>query len=609
MSKILQTLKKHFGYTSFRPLQEEVITSFLKKEDAVVIMPTGGGKSLCFQLPALTLNGVTIVISPLISLMKDQVDSLNANGISATFLNSSVDYAVLQERMDGVESGQYELIYMAPERLAVPGVMDWLKSCSVAALAVDEAHCISQWGHDFRPDYRNLRMFRKEFPHIPIIALTATATPGVKEDIISELSINKARVFTSSFYRDNLHLTVMPKRDEIRKIFALLEKHEGESVIIYCFSRKDTEKLAQTLSEEGISAAAYHGGMKAEDRSLVQDKFIRDEVKVITATIAFGMGIDKSNVRLIIHRTFPKTMEGYYQEIGRAGRDGLVSECVMLYSAGDKIKLDFFLNDIRNEEEREKEEKNILEVMQYAESRTCRWKSVLEYFGENHDMESCGTCDVCLACDDIEDATVITQKILSTVLRTGERFGKAHILKVMRGSREQNVLERSHDSLSVFGIAKEYSNAVLSEFFMLIVAKGLLQKSIGEYPTYFVTDKGKNFLKNNETIELPKIQAEISSARSKAPLRTSSKVKKTTVDTLEYDIECFEELRVLRKKLADKKKVPAFVIFSDASLRQMAHTLPQTLDEFLEISGVGASKQKKFGKIFTEAISSFVKNK
>jgi len=527
MSLLLETLKKNFGYTSFRPLQQDVIEEFCRKKDTVVLMPTGGGKSLCFQLPSLMFDGVTIVISPLISLMKDQVDALNTNGVPATFLNSSIDSPELNTRMNNALTGKYQLIYMAPERLSVPGIHDWLKSCNVTALAIDEAHCISQWGHDFRPDYRNLQSFRSKYPTIPIIALTATATPKVRDDIITQLSLKKPKVFTSSFYRENLHIRVIPKKNEIQKIITLLTKHKGESCIVYCFSRKDTESLAERLRDEGFSADSYHAGLESSKRSQRQDDFIHDRIDVITATTAFGMGIDKPDVRLVIHRTFPKTLEGYYQEIGRAGRDGLPSECVLLYSAGDKIKLDYFLQMVSDEDEREKELKQIIEVMDYAEARTCRWVRLIRYFGEEPKITACGTCDVCLSASDTVDATEITQKIISGILKTGERFGKAYVLKVLRGSREQKILEHGHDSLSVWGIAKDKSESLLNEIFMQLIAHGLIKKNDGDYPTFFVTPTGRKFLTQKETIALPRVDEQSLAVDEPEPrLKRTAKKKK-----------------------------------------------------------------------------------
>jgi len=404
-------LKQYFGHDDFRPMQKQVIDHFLDGNDTVVVMPTGGGKSLCFQLPALVREGITIVISPLISLMKDQVDALTANGISATMLNSSVEMEELNQRMRDASQGHYKIIYIAPERLANEYVRSWISKLNVTALAVDEAHCISQWGHDFRPDYRNLKFFRQEFPDIPIIALTASATEHVRKDVVSELALQKHKVFVSGFYRENLHISVMPKSGAIEKILYFLNKHKNESSIIYCFSRKETEELARILEAEGIKAGAYHAGLTGEKREKVQNAFVHDDINVVVATIAFGMGIDKPDVRLVMHKTFPKTIEGYYQEIGRAGRDGLPSDVVMLYSAGDKIKLDYFLNQMQDSVRRNKEEKKIREVMDYAESRICRWQWITSYFGEIG-LKKCGTCDVCVGNDDTEDATEIVQKIL-----------------------------------------------------------------------------------------------------------------------------------------------------------------------------------------------------
>ena len=605
MSNFKDILKNTFGYTSFRPLQEDIIEMFSDGADTVVLMPTGGGKSLCFQLPALSFEGLTIVISPLISLMKDQVDSLEANGVAATFLNSSINGIEQGERMQMCEDGKYKLLYIAPERLSVPGIYEWLDSCNISALAVDEAHCISQWGHDFRPDYRNLKSFRTRFPEIPIIALTASATPQVCNDIVAELTLREPKVFSSSFYRENLHIKVMAKRNEVQKILGLLEAHKNDSCIIYCFSRKDTEKLTDKLKEHGYSAAAYHAGMSPDARAMAQDQFQRDEVDIIVATIAFGMGIDKPDVRLIIHRTFPKTMEGYYQEIGRAGRDGLVSDCVMMYSAGDKMKLDYFLMRMEDEEERDRDEAKIREVMNFAESRSCRWVSILKYFGEDVKMKECGTCDVCVSGNEMIDSTEISKKILSAVLRTGERFGKAHVIKVLRGSSEKNVIDRGHEELSVWGIAKDKSTGYLAEVFMQLVAYGLLVKNSGEYPTFSVTKIGRLFIKNKETIQLPKIEEEIEEEIEK--FETKTRKRKGKKNDLDYNTECFDRLRELRKEIATKKSVPAFIIFGDVSLQQMSFYLPATLDEFAKISGVGEQKLKKYGKKFIKEIQKFKK--
>ncbi len=582
MKKIL---KKHFGHEAFRSVQEQVIKHFLSDRDVVVVMPTGGGKSLCFQLPALMRKGTTIVVSPLISLMKDQVDALVANGISATMLNSSIEASELQKRMQKAEKGKYKLIYIAPERLASVNVGEWLEKINIAALAVDEAHCISQWGHDFRPDYRNLKLFRKRFPKIPIIALTASATQIVRDDIVRELELFNHEVFVSDFYRENLHISVLSKSGANDKIIHLLDKYKNESAIIYCFSRKETEQLTKTLSAEGINVGSYHAGMSSEERVKTQDAFVRDEINVVVATIAFGMGIDKPDVRLVIHKTFPKTIEGYYQEIGRAGRDGLPSECVLLFSAGDKIKLDFFLTRMTDEKRRVGEEKKIREVMQFAQARSCRWQWITRYFGQK-DLMECGTCDVCLNSKNTEDATEVVQKILSAVIRTGNVFGKGHVIKVLRGSKDRAIRTRQHNELSVWGIAKEYSTAELMEFFAHIVAKELVIQNSGEYETFRISKKGTEFLAKRKKIALPKVKKEVFLFRRRGCGEN-------------YDEDIFEKLRGLRKKIADKKKLPAFVIFGDVALREMAHQLPITKTEFAKIPGVGKQKLNKYGELFT----------
>ena len=427
----------------------------MKWDDTFVLMPTWWGKSICFQLPAIALPGVTIVISPLIALMKDQVDSLQTNGINAAFINSSVDYKQINEIECQIVDGKIKILYIAPERLGLENFQIFLQALNVSLIAIDEAHCISEWGHDFRPDYHNLSMFKQAFPDTPIIALTATATDKVKKDIVNKLSLEKPNTFISSFDRPNLSLQVVAKRGSFEKLKKLLDKYENESAIIYCFSRKDTERIADRLKEEWYNAASYHAGLSPKKRKLNQELFIKDQINIIVATIAFGMGIDKPDVRLVVHNSFPKTLEWYYQEIWRAGRDGLPSECVLFYSWWDKRKHDFFIDEMPEWKEKEKAEKKLQEIIQYCELRSCRRKHLLQYFGEK--SKNCENCDVCNNKNEVFDATEISQKILSAIFRTGNCFGANYITEVLRGSKQQTILRNMHHQLSVYGIVKDFS--------------------------------------------------------------------------------------------------------------------------------------------------------
>ncbi len=590
-------LKTHFGYDSFRPLQKEIIDTILSGKDTLVLMPTGGGKSLCYQLPALALPGITLVVSPLIALMKDQVDALCANGISAAFINSSLTPKEQTAVMERASSGDLKILYLAPERVGSYGFSEFLESLTVSLLAIDEAHCISEWGHDFRPDYRNLQFLRQKVANIPVIALTATATPRVREDILSQLGMKQGAVFVSSFNRANLNYSVRQKYNTFSELVKLLKSNKGESAIVYCFSRKNTEEIARNLSRAGLQAVPYHAGLQKKVRMRTQEKFIRDEVSIIVATIAFGMGIDKPDVRLVVHMDLPKTIESYYQETGRAGRDGLPSECVLFYSYADRRKQEYFINQIEDSNERRLALRKLDDVVEYCQNEVCRRFFLLIYFGENSAATLCDACDNCIEppAEQI-DTTEISQKILSAVLRTGERFGAAHICDVLHGSKKKRILELGHDQLSVHGIAQDVSVGALREHVHALKKRGHLEQNEGEYPTLRVSPKGKQALLNKESILLP-----VLNVPEKSPTRT-----RKSESNLDYDTEVFEKLRILRKRIADEQNVPPFVIFGDRTLHQMAYYFPSSLEAFSNLFGVGKQKLEAFGKEFLECIAAHV---
>ena len=595
----LAILKSRFGYDSFLPLQEEIIDNVLSRRDSLVLMPTGGGKSLCYQLPALVFSGTTLVVSPLIALMKDQVDDLNANGIPARFINSSLSASEIRQVQTHVQQGRVKILYLAPERLALPGFLRFLQSLELSLIAIDEAHCISEWGHQFRPDYRNLRQLRQEFPSVPVVSLTATATERVRQDIIDQLDLQRGQVFLSSFNRANLSYSVRPKNESWNTLLSLLRQEQHTPAIIYCFSRRETESLANDLSVEGLSARAYHAGLDPAVRRKTQEDFVRDRVPIIVATIAFGMGIDKPDIRLVVHYSLPKSLEGYYQETGRAGRDGLPSQCVLFFSVSDKISQDYFINQIADESEQATARDKLAKMVEFAQLPICRRRFILEYFGELWAEENCGGCDVCLQLVEKFDATEITQKILSAVIRTGERFGANHVVQVLRGSREKRVMDMGHDRLSVYGIAKDFGRPQMREVMSQLQSLGLLARSTGEFPTLAVSPEGREFLRNRGTLSLPR-PAGISEGRKLGPKRGSP-----SAATVDYDEDLFEELRVLRRRLADAQEVPAFVVFGDVSLRNMAATFPQSMEEFSRITGVGEVKLKQYGPQFIKAIQSY----
>ena len=591
--KLIPTLKKYFGYDSFREQQQEIIESVLSKNDNLVIMPTGGGKSICFQLPALLLEGVTLVISPLIALMKDQVDGLNANGISAAFYNSSQESKDQQAIFEKVTQKEIKLLYVAPESLGL--LENILNETHISCVAIDEAHCISSWGHDFRPSYQQLGFLKKALPNTPIIALTATADKATREDIIQQLNIPKASRFLTSFDRKNIELEVRPANDRVLQIIKFIRKKENEAGIIYCLSRKSTEQLASKLKQNGINAAPYHAGLNFAERTKTQENFIHDKTQIICATIAFGMGIDKSNVRWVIHYNMPKNIEGYYQEIGRCGRDGLKSNALLFHSYSDVIQLRKFASGASNEDV---QIAKLERMKQFSEATTCRRKILLSYFGELL-AKNCGNCDVCKNPPQFFNGSIIAQKALSVITRLNEKEATGTVIDVLRGAHNATVIDKGYDKLKSHGIGKDISWRDWQQYIIQLTNQGYCEIAFHKNNALQLTSFSNKVLFENEIVNLTSPVE----YKEQVSVEKVTKVKKAKKDTL------FERLRKLRQEIALAENIPAYLVFSDAALKEMERARPMCESDFLEISGVGQRKLEVYGEDFIAEIVTFSNEK
>ena len=596
---LLAPLKKQFGYDLFRPLQEEIIRDALAGRDVFALMPTGGGKSLCFQLPALLRDGLTIVVSPLISLMKDQVDALQASGAPATYLNSTLDGDEARARLRGLHRGEFRMLYVAPERLMMASFLERLLNLNIAQIAIDEAHCISEWGHDFRPEYRELKKLRTHLPDVPVMALTATATERVREDILKQLQLREPRCYVASFDRPNLTYRVVPKSAPYDQLLGFLQARLQESGIVYCASRKTADSLAHKLNEDGIAAKPYHAGLEGDERGRHQEMFLRDDVRVVTATIAFGMGINKPNVRFVVHHDLPKNIESYYQETGRAGRDGLPSECVLLFSAADVVKQTRFIDE-KSEKEQRIAHEQLRQMVHFAETRECRRSVLLRYFAEERPNEPCNGCDNCLSPRETFDGTIPAQKFLSCVHRVQQKsgfgFGLNHIVEVLTGAKTEAVRQRGHDALSTYGIGTELKREAWQAVGRELLRLGLLEAAPGKFATLSLSDAGMEALRQRRPITLTK-QPDV-----------AEKAAGKRAGTIEADEALFDRLRTLRRNLADERNVPAYVVFSDVALREMARAYPTTQVEFRRIPGVGEQKLKDFADPFLAEINDYLQS-
>lgn len=603
---MLQTLKTYFGYDSFRPLQEDIIRHLMDRKDALVLMPTGGGKSICYQLPALLSEGTAVVVSPLISLMKDQVETLCANGIAAGALNSNNDETENASLRRACMEGKLKLLYISPEKLLAEANY-LLRDMHISLFAIDEAHCISQWGHDFRPEYTQMGILHQLFPQVPIIALTATADKITREDIIKQLHLNQPRIFISSFDRPNLSLTVKrgyQQKEKSKAILDFIARHPGESGIIYCMSRSKTESVAQMLQKHGIRSAVYHAGLSPARRDEAQDDFINDRVQAVCATIAFGMGIDKSNVRWVIHYNLPKSIESFYQEIGRAGRDGMPSDTLLFYSLADLILLTKFATDSGQQSINLEK---LQRMQQYAEADICRRRILLSYFGENTTCD-CGNCDVCKNPPERFDGTIIVQKALSAIARSEQQIGTGILVDILRGNMSSEVTERGYHRLKTFGAGREVPARDWHDYLLQMLQLGYFEIAYNENNHLKITQSGTDVLFGRARALLVTIR------REEAVQATRGRKRKATVPTKELPLglpnkesgELFEALRTLRKRLADQEALPAYIVLSDKVLHLLSTSRPTTIEEFGNISGIGEYKKKKYGKDFVELIKKYV---
>ena len=604
---MLHTLKTYFGYDSFRPLQQDIIQTILSSKDTLVLMPTGGGKSICYQLPALLMEGTAIVVSPLISLMKDQVESLQANGIAARAMNSNNNETENANLRRECMQGKVKLLYISPERLLLE--MNFLlKDIKVSLFAIDEAHCISQWGHDFRPEYTQLKVIREQFPSVPIVALTATADKITRQDIIGQLNMDEPRVFISSFDRPNLSLDVRrgyQQKDKTRAILEFIYKRPNECGIIYCMSRDKTEKVADMLTRHGLKATVYHAGLSASARDKAQNDFINDRVQVVCATIAFGMGIDKSNVRWVIHYNLPKSIESFYQEIGRAGRDGVKSDTLLFYSLGDLVMLSKFAMD-SGQQQINLEKLN--RMQQYAESDICRRRILLNYFGEtmSHD---CGNCDVCRNPPERFDGTIIVQKALSAIVRANQQIGTRMLIAILRGNYFEELTEKGYDKLKTFGAGRDIPAKDWQDYLLQMLNMGYFEIAYNENNHLKLTEAGSRVLYGQERAMLVVIKREEKPAK-KTKKQTATPLLPQTPLVLsdeEKDKELFEDLRLLRKRLADQQAIPAYIVLSDKTLHLLVAQRPTTIEEFGSVSGIGEFKKERYGKEFVEVIKKHAK--
>ena len=602
---MLQTLKTYFGYDSFRPLQEDIIRHLMDRKDALVLMPTGGGKSICYQLPALLSEGTAVVVSPLISLMKDQVETLCANGIAAGALNSNNDETENASLRRACMEGKLKLLYISPEKLLTEANY-LLRDMHISLFAIDEAHCISQWGHDFRPEYTQMGILHQQFPQVPIIALTATADKITREDIIKQLHLNQPRIFISSFDRPNLSLTVKrgyQQKEKSKAILDFIARHPGESGIIYCMSRSKTETVAQMLQKQGIKSAVYHAGLSPARRDEAQDDFINDRLQVVCATIAFGMGIDKSNVRWVIHYNLPKSIESFYQEIGRAGRDGMPSDTLLFYSLADLILLTKFATDSGQQSINLEK---LQRMQQYAEADICRRRILLSYFGENTTCD-CGNCDVCKNPPERFDGTIIVQKALSAIARSEQQIGTGILVDILRGNMSSEVTERGYHRLKTFGVGREVPARDWHDYLLQMLQLGYFEIAYNENNHLKITQSGTDVLFGRARALLVTIR------REEAVQTTRGRKRKATVPTKELPLglpntesgELFEALRILRKRLADQEALPAYIVLSDKVLHLLSASRPTTIEEFGNISGIGEYKKKKYGKEFVELIRKY----